>query len=233
MKTNLTKKQLVSMVAILAVGILLAVLILLVKTGKPAAEALEKKPATEALEAKKITGKPDMTGAPESGHAEDKIAVADMQVKSSGITVLTAGPSKISTAITLPGEIHFNEDKTAHVVPRLAGVVESVRASLGQNVSKGEVLAVIASTGLSEQRSELLTAQKKLALTRTTFEREKKLWADKISAEQDYLQARQAMAEAEISLQNAQQKLHALGASTTAGGALNRYELRAGYSGLS
>jgi cobalt-zinc-cadmium efflux system membrane fusion protein len=231
MKTNLTKKQLVSMVAILAVGILLAVLILLVKTGKPEAEPTEKKPATETAEAKKIAGKPDMATAPERGHDEEKIEIADMQVKSSGITVLTAGPSKINSAIALPGEIHFNEDKTAHVVPRLAGVVESVRASLGQNVKKGEVLAVIASTGLSEQRSELLTAQKKLALARTTFAREKKLWEDKVSAEQDYLQARQAMAEAEITQQNALQKLHALGASTTAAGALNRYELRAPFDG--
>lgn len=231
MKTNLTKKQLVSMLIILAVGILLAALILLAKTGKPAPEALEKKPETEAVETKNIAGKPDIPGAPEAGHDEDKIEVADIQVKSSGITILTAGPSKISTAITLPGEIHFNEDKTAHVVPRLAGVVESVRASLGQNVRKGEVLAVIASTGLSEQRSELLTAQKKLALARTTFGREKKLWEDKVSAEQDYLQARQAMAEAEIALQNAQQKLHALGASTTAVASLNRYELRAPFDG--
>lgn len=231
MKTNLTKKQLVSVVAVLAVGILLAVLILLAKTGKPAAEAFEKKPATETAEAKKIAGKSDTPGAPEAGHAENRIKVADTQLKSSGITVLTAGPSKISTTITLPGEIHFNEDKTAHVVPRLAGVVESVRASSGQNVRKGEVLAVIASIGLSEQRSELLTAQKKLALARTTFGREKKLWENKVSAEQDYLQARQAMAEAEIALQNAQQKLHALGASPTAVGALNRYELRAPFEG--
>ena len=231
MKTNLTKKQLSLMVAILSVGILLAVLILLVKTGKPAAEAKEKKPAAEFAEPKKVAGKSDLQSKPEAGHDDDKIAVPDEQVKSSGITILTAGPSKISTAITLPGEIHFNEDKTAHVVPRLAGVVESVRASLGQNVRKGEVLAVIASTGLSEQRSELLTAQKKLALARTTFDREKKLWQDKVSAEQDYLQARQTMAEAEIALQNAQQKLHALGASTTAVGALNRYELRAPFDG--
>lgn len=232
MKTNLTKKQLVSMIAIFAVGILLAVLILLVKTGKPEAELLEKKPAAETAEAKKIAGKSDMATAPERGHDEEVIEIADMQVKSSGITLLTAGPSKINSAITLPGEIHFNEDKTAHIVPRLAGVVESVRASLGQNVKKGEVLAVIASTGLSEQRSELLSAQKKLALARTTFAREKKLWEDKVSAEQDYLQAGQAMAEAEITQQNALQKLHALGASTIAAGALNRYELRAPFDGI-
>jgi cobalt-zinc-cadmium efflux system membrane fusion protein len=163
---------------------------------------------------------------------EGMIAMADDQIKAAGITINTAGPAKINSALTLPGEIRFNEDKTAHVAPRLAGVVESVRTNLGEKIKKGQVLAVIASTALSEQRSELLSAQKRLALARTTFEREKKLWQEKISAEQDYLQARQAMQEAEIALHNAQQKLDALGAGAGAAGALNRYEIRAPFDGM-
>jgi cobalt-zinc-cadmium efflux system membrane fusion protein len=162
---------------------------------------------------------------------EGKIALDDAQVKAAGITIDKAGAVKINSALTLPGEIRFNEDKTAHVVPRLAGVVESVRVNLGGKVKKGQVLAVIASSDLSEQRSELLSAQKRLALAKTTFEREKKLWQEKISAEQDYLQAQQAMHEAEIAVRNLQQKLSAMGASSAAAGALNRYEIRAPFAG--
>jgi cobalt-zinc-cadmium efflux system membrane fusion protein len=162
---------------------------------------------------------------------EGKIALDDAQVKAAGITIDTAGAAKINSALTLPGEIHFNEDKTAHVVPRLAGVVESVRVNLGEKVKKAQVLAVIASSDLSEQRSELLSAQKRLALAKTTFEREKKLWQEKISAEQDYLQAQQAMHEAEIAVRNLQQKLSAMGANTAGAGALNRYEIRAPFAG--
>lgn len=162
---------------------------------------------------------------------EGKIALDDAQVKAAGITIDKAGAAKINSALTLPGEIHFNEDKTAHVVPRLAGVVESVRVNLGEKVKKAQVLAVIASSDLSEQRSELLSAQKRLALAKTTFEREKKLWQEKISAEQDYLQAQQAMHEAEIAVRNLQQKLSAMGANTAGAGALNRYEIRAPFAG--
>lgn len=64
-----------------------------------------------------------------------------------------------------------------------------------------------------------------------TYEREKKLWQDKISAEQDYLQAEQALREAEISAQTAGAKLTALGAGK-ADGALNRYILRAPFDGI-
>ena len=116
-------------------------------------------------------------------------------------------------------------------MPRLAGVVESVSANLGQQVKKGQVLAVIASSEVSEMRSELLSTQRRQALAKVTYERETKLWQDKISAQQDYLQAQQAYRESEIATQNAHQKLAAIGASAGAAGALNRYELRAPFDG--
>jgi cobalt-zinc-cadmium efflux system membrane fusion protein len=166
---------------------------------------------------------------------EGKVAMTDQQIAETGISIQTAGPAHIISTVTLPGEIRFNENKTSHVVPRLAGVVESISANLGQQVKKGQVIAVIASTALSEQRSELLSAQKRLELARTTFAREKHLWENKISAEQDYLQAQQAMQEMEIAVHNAQQKLIALGANATVpanSGALNRYEIRAPFDGM-
>lgn len=170
-------------------------------------------------------------GAPEK---EEMIALSDAQLKAAGVTLAAAAPAAIKVAITLPGEIRFNEDRTAHVVPKLAGVVTSVHAELGQNVKQGQVLAVIASSGLSEQRSELLSAQRRLALASTTFEREQRLWQDKISADQDYLQAKQAMHEAEIAVRNARQKIDALGtgAAADASGNLNRLELRAPFDGV-
>lgn len=163
---------------------------------------------------------------------EGKIELGEAQVKAAGVTIETAGAAKIKSALTLPGEIRFNEDRTAHVVPRLAGVAEKVQADLGQKVKKGQILAVIASAGLSEQRSELLAAQKRLALAKTTYEREKKLWQEKISAEQDYLQAQQALHEADIAVRNAQQKLTALGANAGSSGNLSSYEIRAPFDGI-
>lgn len=163
---------------------------------------------------------------------EGKVELTDEQIKAAAIGVQKATSTKIQTISQLPGEIRFNEDRTAHVVPRLAGVVESVPANLGQTVKRGQVLAVIASIALSEQRSELLAAQKRLSLARSTYEREKKLWEERISAEQDYLQAQQALREVEIAVANSQQKLIALGASSKGSGSLNRYEIRAPFDGM-
>jgi cobalt-zinc-cadmium efflux system membrane fusion protein len=162
---------------------------------------------------------------------EGKLELSPEQIKAARIGVATAQPRAMSTSLSLPGEIRFDEDRTAHVVPRVAGVVESVAVNLGQAVKKGDLLAVIASQQISDQRSELAASQRRVELARTTFERERQLWKDKISAEQDYLQARQGLQEAEIALNNARQKMSALsGGITLAGG--NRYELRAPFDGV-
>ncbi|MCF5636824.1 efflux RND transporter periplasmic adaptor subunit, partial [Pseudomonas syringae] len=148
-----------------------------------------------------------------------------------GIELATAEPRQMSTTVTFPGEIRFDEDRTAHVVPRVSGVVESVKVDLGQAVKKGQVLAVIASQQISDQRSELNAAQRRQELARLTLQREKKLWEDKISAEQDYLQARQDFQEADINLANARQKISAIGASLSPS-AGNRYELIAPFDAM-
>jgi cobalt-zinc-cadmium efflux system membrane fusion protein len=165
-------------------------------------------------------------------HAEEgHIELSAEQITAAGIQLAEAKAQNISRGLPFPGEVRFDEDRTAHVVPRVPGVVESVAVNLGQTVKKGQLLAVIASQQISDQRSEQAAAQRRLALARTTYEREKKLWQDKISAEQDFLQARQALQEAEIAVSNAQQKISVLSGSVVATGG-NRYELRAPFDGV-
>jgi cobalt-zinc-cadmium efflux system membrane fusion protein len=94
------------------------------------------------------------------------------------------------------------------------------------------VLAVIASSELSERRSELLSARQRQSLARALLERERRLWEERISAEQDYLHAQQQASEADIAVRNAQQKLEAIGAGALpSSGPLNRYEVRAPFDG--
>jgi cobalt-zinc-cadmium efflux system membrane fusion protein len=167
----------------------------------------------------------------EGGEEEGKLTLSAEQIKAAGVALEAAAPRDLGTVVSFPGEIRFDEDRTAHVVPRVPGVVEAVQANLGETVKKGQVLAVIASQQISDLRSEQQAAQRRVELARVTFEREKQLWQDKISAEQDYLQARQALQEAEISLANAKQKVGAIGASVNSVGG-NRYELRAPFDAV-
>ena len=183
--------------------------------------------AAKAGSAESVAGKHE--GDEQDHEEEGLVKLSAAQSQKVGVVLAKAGAASIRKEVVLPGEIRFDEDRTAHVVPRVAGVVASVHARLGEQVAKGQLLAVIQSATVSDQRSELQTAQKRLALAKNTYQREKQLWEEKISAEQDYLQARQALQEAEISVTNASQKLSAIGAGA---GGTSRYELRAPLAGV-
>jgi cobalt-zinc-cadmium efflux system membrane fusion protein len=169
--------------------------------------------------------------------AEGRVRMDEQTAAKAGIEVRAAGPAKIRSTLELQGEIQFNRDRMAHVVPQLAGVVVQSAKNLGDQAKKGEVLAVIQSQALAGLRSEHLAAQTRLELAKSTHDREKQLWEEKISAQQDYLAARNALAEAQIAHRAVEQKLLALGlghdaAQRADADTLTRYEIRAPIGGV-
>lgn len=222
-------KQLITIVGIFLVATVLIALILGSGAQAPTStdQAHTAEQSTQQNDVKRATSENH-----QGHHAPGAIEMSPEQASTAGITIASAEPAEISSSLTLPGEIRFNQDRTAHIVPRVDGIVENVTVDIGQQVKKDQLLAIISSTTISELRSDAMAAQKRLGLARTIFEREKELWLEKISAEQDYLQAQQALQEAEINVQNTSQKLQALGTTAAAKGGLNRYELRAPFDGL-
>lgn len=177
---------------------------------------------------------PSAASAP-TAHTEPapRASFTDEQLRHNGIRLATAGPVRIAGTLELMGEVKLNQDRSVVVTPRLAGVVQAVRVNAGDRVQRGQVLAVVTSPALADQRAEALAAEKRLALARQTHDREKKLWEDKISAQQDYLAARQALQEAEITVERERQKLAALGASGGSGTqGLAQLEIRAPIAGV-
>jgi cobalt-zinc-cadmium efflux system membrane fusion protein len=166
---------------------------------------------------------------------EARVEIPDETLESIGVEIRTAGPITLKPTLKLPGEIAFDERTIVQVVPRVPGIATSVEGQYGQHVKKGEVLAVIESQVLADLRAQFLAAEKRLGLARVTFEREKLLWEEKISAKQDYLAAQQALAEAEIASELALVKLRTLGVPSEVihqRGNLARYEIRAPIPGL-
>ncbi len=155
----------------------------------------------------------DRSGNPDEHKKEQAVRLSEAEKKEFDIEIATAGPGKLKMYVSLPGEIALNADRRVHIVPRVAGVVRQVNKTLGDQVRAGEVMAVLESRDLADMKSAYLAANERVALAEITFRREENLWKKKITAEQDYLQAKQALAEAQIELRSAEQKLHALGFS--------------------
>lgn len=145
--------------------------------------------------------------------SEPTVHLSEDQMKQFDVQTGVAGPGRIRVELVLPGEVALNADRVAHIVPRVSGVVKEVRNNLGDTVRSGEVMAVLESRELADAAAAVLAARERVVLGRSNFEREEQLWKKKISPEQDYIQARNSLAEASIEQRTAEQKLRALGFS--------------------
>jgi cobalt-zinc-cadmium efflux system membrane fusion protein len=186
-------------------------------------------------------GEDSHAGHDHAAHDEGaRIVLSERDRNDAGIRLAQAGPGHLDLTTRLLGEVCVNGERLAHVVPPVSGVVRDVHVSIGDDVSAGDLLAVIASRELAEARGQFLNARGRRELALIEFERQEELWKREIMAEQDYLDAKQALLEADIELQTAEQTLHALGVEdeelarltmTHEPGALTRLELRAPISG--
>ena len=171
-------------------------------------------------------------------HAEQLKLSAD-EMAEFGIELAKSGPGQMDIQISLPGEVRLNADRLAHVTPRLSGVVQDVFKNVGDTVRKGEVMAAVDSRELATAKAAYFATRERVSLAQSAHEREKKLWEDKISAEKDYLEAKQTLAEGQIEARAAQQQLEALGLtaehikglSNGTGSSLTRFEMTAPFDG--
>lgn len=111
------------------------------------------------------------------------------------------------------GEVGYDEDRIAHVSPRIPGRVHRVEARLGDRVDAGAVLAVLDSIELGRARADFLSIRAHEAVARQNYERERRLYADRITSEKELLQARAALIEAEAERESAEETLHLYGLS--------------------
>ncbi len=142
------------------------------------------------------------------------IRITREQVRQFGIKIAEASAGSLNRLVRAPGEIRLNEEKVAHVVAQLSGIVRDSRVQVGDTVRAGQILAILESRELAEAISAYLAAVKRERLARDLFEREERLWHKEVTSEQEYLTARQALAERSIEKNSAHQQLLALGLST-------------------
>ena len=171
---------------------------------------------------------------------EGRTEIPEAEVKGAAISIERVGPQLMRSVIELPGEVALNADRTALVVPRLAGLVTEVRKNLGDRVERGELLAIVSSGELAAAKQAHIEAVHRLELARTSAAREEELFRKRISPEEDYLVKKQEFEQAAIILRTSAQKLAALGLSegeiskllSASDASLTRYEVRAALSGV-
>lgn len=203
------------------------------------ARALLRLPAATGAATPSAPARADNHGPGDNHGDEGKIAMTAEQVEAAGIRVGPVGGGVLVSRLAVPGVLAASQDRLARVTARVSGTIAEVRKGPGEEVARGDVLAVIESRDIADAKGEYLAALRTTALAETTFARETRLWRQRISAEQDYLQARTAVEEARIRLDLGRQRLSALGLSDAEVAALpnqpvatlRRLEIRAPIAG--
>lgn len=139
------------------------------------------------------------------------VKFTDAQIELAEIKTASAKRDNIQLPITLTGELSLNQERLAHILPRVTGYVREIQKPIGSLIRSGETLATIESRELSELKSAYLIARERATLAQNKFTREERLWKQKISSEQEYFDARQALAEANLELRTAEQNLLSVG----------------------
>ena len=116
---------------------------------------------------------------------DDAISELDDNAKLPLVTTMSVQAQKFDHYLELQGDVMT--DQNVLVYPEMPGTLFKVYVKEGQRVSKGQLLGSIDDGGLSSQLAQLKT---QLALAKTTFERQERLWNQNIGSEIQYLQAK-------------------------------------------
>ena len=100
------------------------------------------------------------------------------------ITTFKVKEAVFTHFIELQGNVQTKQNVL--VYPEMPGILKNVLVKEGQRVTKGQVLARIDDGGMSSQLAQLEANE---AFAKTTFERQKRLWEQKIGSEIQFLQA--------------------------------------------
>ena len=157
----------------------------------------------EAIKAKKTELKSEITA------LNDQVAQLDAVLKEND----TVKKEVLVTAVTIKDTLfkHFVEvqgnvetKQNVLIYPEYQGTLTRVLVKEGQIVSKGQTLARIDDGGLGSQVAQL---EAQAALAKTTFERQKRLWDQKIGSEIQYLQAQTQYESAENAVKQLRSQL--------------------------
>jgi cobalt-zinc-cadmium efflux system membrane fusion protein len=159
-------------------------------------------------------------------HGAGRLKLSSEARNNAGVEVVKAASGTVDVTISLPAEVALNEDKLAHVSPRVGGTVREVKKHLGDVVKKGEVLAILDSKELAELSGQARAAFERLKLAKSNFERVDKLYQDKIVPEKEHLASKKELAEAQIDVESTSQMLASAGTGTA-----GRYNLVAPLDG--
>jgi cobalt-zinc-cadmium efflux system membrane fusion protein len=127
---------------------------------------------------------------------------------------LVTGPVErltVTGAVTLPGIIALNQQRTALITSLIEGRVTSIGADLGDQVRAGQVLVVLHSPALAQAQTAFLQASARRAVARRELDRARELLKDEAIQQKEVLRRQAEFDAATTEYGAAESSLHSLG----------------------
>ncbi|MCB9592487.1 MAG: efflux RND transporter periplasmic adaptor subunit [Sandaracinaceae bacterium] len=158
-------------------------------------------------------------GAPEpTEHEPDHDAPLASVVRLSATAMARAGIAfaeveavPLADGIAIPAEVQLDPDRVVHVASLAPGQVAEVRASIGERVEEGQILAVIRSVDLGRARADLAEARAELEVAEATATRQEALTEAGIGAGRGLVEARGALRSARARVAGLQDRVRIYG----------------------
>ncbi len=123
---------------------------------------------------------------------EEALASLNVKKEEALVAVMTVKDTIFNHYLDIQGNVNTKENIL--VQPEFSGTLISLTVKAGQKVSKDQILGRIDDAGMSQQLAQI---ENQYALAKTTFERQKNLWDQKIGSEIQFLQAQTQMISAQ------------------------------------
>ncbi len=152
-------------------------------------------------------------GAPAKIHQEEQtlpdsvISLTEKQIKNAGIETGLPEQKHINTTVKVSGTIDVPPEAMVSVSMPMPGYIKKTTLLPGQQVKKGEVLAVLEDMQYIQLQEDYLTAKSRLAILKEEYERQQKLNATKATSEKIYRQAQGDYERQRIQLKSLSEKL--------------------------
>lgn len=144
------------------------------------------------------------------GEEKKEVKLTAEQLNRFDIQTILLTENHFQHRINFPAQIALNENTLTHVVASVPGTVKEIFKGLGETTKAGEALATLQSSEMAEIKSAYVAAYKNLGLQKELYERDERLWKQKIKAEIQFIQVKNLYENAKINLEQSKQKLLAL-----------------------
>lgn len=142
--------------------------------------------------------------AEESHGEEGAVEMGAAQATAAGIVTEVTQSGGLGSEILAQAMVAATPEGEAILTARADGAITAIRRRLGDYVRAGESVATIESREAAALASERSTANARLALAQSTFEREQRLFEARVTARQDLEGAQAALQEAQAEARRAQ-----------------------------